>query len=128
MSLWEERAAGNEALFREVNEQVRSLSSGQRRAEELLIICECSDDQCRERVSVRLSVYEAARSNPRRFLVVPGHENDFERVDERADGCSIVEKEGQAGHVAQNTAITASPMNFSTVPPCDSTIALIRSK
>ena len=27
-----------------------------------------------------------------------------------------------------NTAITASPMNFSTVPPCDSTIPRIRSK
>ena len=27
-----------------------------------------------------------------------------------------------------NTAITASPMNFSTVPPCRSTIAFIRSK
>ena len=27
-----------------------------------------------------------------------------------------------------NTAITASPMNFSTEPPCDSTIAFIRSK
>ena len=27
-----------------------------------------------------------------------------------------------------NTAITASPMNFSTVPPCDSTIPFIRSK
>ena len=27
-----------------------------------------------------------------------------------------------------NTAITASPMNFSTVPPCDSTIVFIRSK
>jgi hypothetical protein len=27
-----------------------------------------------------------------------------------------------------NTAITASPMNFSTEPPCASTIALIRSK
>ena len=27
-----------------------------------------------------------------------------------------------------NTAITASPMNFSTEPPCDSTIPFIRSK
>ena len=27
-----------------------------------------------------------------------------------------------------NTAITASPMNFSTLPPCRSTIAFIRSK
>jgi hypothetical protein len=27
-----------------------------------------------------------------------------------------------------NTVITASPMNFSTVPPCDSTTPFIRSK
>jgi hypothetical protein len=101
MSLWEERAARNEALFREVNEQARSLASDSRRGEDLLIICECSDDQCTERVSVPLSAYEAVRSNPRRFLVVRGHENDFEQVVERADGYSIVEKKGHAGRVAE---------------------------
>ena len=31
-------------------------------------------------------------------------------------------------HRMPNTAITASPMNFSTLPPCRSTIAFIRSK
>jgi hypothetical protein len=101
MSLWEERAARNEALFREVNEQARSLASDRRQAGELLIVCECSDDQCTDRVSVPLAAYEAVRSNPRRFLVVPRHENEFEHVVERADGYSIVEKEGLAGRVAE---------------------------
>jgi hypothetical protein len=103
MSLWEERAARNEALFREVNEQARSISGLQPspRSAELRIICECSDDRCTEHISLTLSVYEAVRSNPRRFLVVSGHEGDFEHVVERADGYSIVEKEGQAGRVAE---------------------------
>ena len=105
MSLPEERAVRNEALFREVNEQARSLSDRQQSgpAEELLIICECSDDGCTERVSLPLAVYEAVRANPRRFVVVPGHDNDFERVVERADGYAIVEKVGQAGRVAEQT-------------------------
>jgi len=64
MSLPEERAARNEALFREVNEQARSLSALQPSgpAEELLIICECSDDRCTERGQPPLAVYEAVRA------------------------------------------------------------------
>ena len=105
MSLWEERAARNEALFREVNEQVESLSEPQRSGteEELLVICECSDDRCTERVSVPRAVYEEVRADPRRFLVVPGHDHDFEHVVERTERYAIVEKEGRAGEVAEQT-------------------------
>ena len=58
MNLWEERAARNEALFREVNEQVDSLSErqGSGAEEELLFICECSDDRCTERVAAPRAV------------------------------------------------------------------------
>jgi hypothetical protein len=103
MSLWEERAARNEALFREVNEQARSISGLQplTPSDDLLIICECSDDRCTERISLPPSVYEAVRANPRRFLVVTGHEGDFEQVVERAGAYSVVEKEGQAGRIAE---------------------------
>lgn len=103
MSQWEERAARNEALFREVNEQARSISGQQspERADDLQIICECSDDRCTERISLPLSVYETVRANPRQFLVVTGHQGDFERLVERADGYSIVEKEGRAGRIAE---------------------------
>ena len=105
MNLPEERAARNEALFREVNEQVRRLSRPQPPPQEepLTIVCECSDDHCIEQITVPLSVYESVRANPRRFLVVEGHDNHFERVVERPDGYAIVEKEGQAGHVAEQT-------------------------
>ena len=104
MNLPEERAARNEALFREVNEQVRSLSASQPSAPEaLLIICECSDDTCTERVSLPVTVYESVRADPRRFVVVPGHDNDFEHVIDRSDGYAIVEKKGHAGRVAEET-------------------------
>lgn len=105
MSLWEERAARNEALFREVNEQVESLSERQRSGaeEELLFICECSDDRCTERVSVPRAVYQDVRADPRRFLVVPGHDHDFEHVVGRAERYAIVEKEGRAGEIAEQT-------------------------
>jgi hypothetical protein len=100
MTLPEERAARNEALFREVNEQARSLSGP---AEEVLVICECSDDRCIERIRLPPGVYEAVREHPRRFVVVPGHDDDFERVVDRFDGYAIVEKEGRAGRVAEQT-------------------------
>ena len=104
MNLPEERAARNEALFREVNEQVRTLSASQPSAPEaLLIICECSDETCTERVSLPVAVYESVRADPRRFVVMPGHDNDFERIVDRSDGYAIVEKEGHAGRVAEET-------------------------
>jgi hypothetical protein len=104
MNLPEERAARNEALFREVNEQVRTLSASQPSAPEaLLIICECSDETCTERVSLPVAVYESVRADSRRFVVVPGHDNDFEHVVDRSDGYAIVEKEGHAGRVAEET-------------------------
>lgn len=105
MNLWEERAARNEALFREVNEQVDSLSQrqGSDAEEELLFICECSDDRCTERVGVPRPVYEDVRANPRRFLILPGHDQDFEQVVERTERYAIVEKEGRAGEVAEQT-------------------------
>ncbi len=102
MSLPEERAARNEALFREVNEQVRRLAdtSDQSRSG-VDFVCECSQDTCTERVHVPVGIYETARSHPRRFIVLPGHENEFERVVERDDGFFIVEKEGTAGRIAE---------------------------
>ena len=102
MSLWEERAARNESLFRDVNEQMRALSDqfiGGNGS--LAIVCECSDDRCIERLEVPLQAYEAIRGNSRRFLVAPGHEGAFERVVGEGAGYLIVEKEGDAGRVAE---------------------------
>lgn len=105
MSLPEERAARNEALFREVNEQARAITELQQSspAEELMIVCECSDDSCTELVSLSPAAYESVRADPRQFIVVAGHESEFERVVERFDRYLVVEKEGRAGQLAEQT-------------------------
>lgn len=100
MSLWEERAARNEALFREVNEHIERRHDGGAAH----FVCECNRAECTDRLYVSLPVYEAIRAVPRRFVLVPGHENEqLETVVERTDGYVVVEKDGTAGRIADAT-------------------------
>jgi hypothetical protein len=103
MALWEGRAARNEALFREVNEHVRSLS-GEFASDtgSVGFVCECSRDDCTKRLEVPVAVYEDVRGHGRRFLVAPGHDGDFEHVIERTSRYVVVEKEGTAGRIAED--------------------------
>ena len=101
----ERRLAQNEALFREVNERLREVSELSGTAEGGLdVVCECADEDCVERIGISLADYVRLRAHPRRFLVVPGHELEIERVVEERRGYRIVEKEGEAGSVAEATA------------------------
>lgn len=105
-SLWEQRAARNEALFREVNENIVGLDEhlGDTPTESE-IICECAMPDCVERLAVDHEVYRRVRDDPRLFLVRPGHEDlQLERIVERRPGYLIVEKTGEAGKVAEQTA------------------------
>lgn len=103
-SLWEERAARNEALFREVNEQIRErVDSAPADPRTIEIVCECSNDTCMERIRVSLAIYERVRAEPRQFLVTPGHRSEIDRVVEEGDGYVIVEKGGVAGRIASRT-------------------------
>ena len=94
----------NETLFREVNERVQELAvafGGD--ADELLsgFVCECGRDHCVEIVQVSRTQYEAVRSDPCRFVILPGHEDpEVERVVERRGRYWIVEKFGEAGEIA----------------------------
>jgi len=101
----DERRARNEALFREVNERIEELSpdSADESEQEASIefVCECSRADCTELIEMTLRQYESVRSDPRRFLVVPGHEHtDTARVLERDSGFSVIEKLGAAGEIA----------------------------
>jgi hypothetical protein len=104
-SLWEQRAARNEALFREVNQNIALLEerhSTTATAPEFL--CECADAGCTEQFSLDPTVYRRVREHPRFFLVCPGHEyTRIERVVERHRDYLIVEKTGEAGQVAEQT-------------------------
>jgi 5-bromo-4-chloroindolyl phosphate hydrolysis protein len=99
----ERRRARNEALFREVNERIVDLETGYDRDDSLLLgfVCECPREDCSEMLEVTRGQYEAVRENPRRFLVLPGHEDgDIANVVERHTQYLVVEKSGEAGEVA----------------------------
>lgn len=89
-----DRIEKNERLFREVNERIREI--GDRFADGVAkfdFFCECADFSCSERVTLQLDVYIEVRTNPARFLVLPGHElPETEVVVERHPDFVVVEK------------------------------------
>jgi hypothetical protein len=105
MVLWEERAARNEALFREVNERVEDREDSRQRGGTAEFVCECADDACTERITVPLATYERARSDPYLFLLASGHERPgLDRVVEQREGFVIVRKDTPtAARIAEQT-------------------------
>jgi len=73
----EERLAGNEALFREVNERVVELASQYVVTETDSAVdftCECGRTECSETMMMTIVEYEAIRARATHFGVVPHHE------------------------------------------------------
>jgi len=90
-----------QALYREVNERIRDVTSPPADTE---FLCECAEATCTEAVAMTLQEYEAVRGNPRHFLVLPGHELDeVEDVVEQHDGFTVVRKKAGAAEVAVAT-------------------------
>jgi len=89
---WERNNTRNQALFREVNEQISKLSLGGSGLAELVVLCECSRNECSEPLTVSSTEYEAVRRFPTRFVLKPGHETvGHERVVEVQAEFVIVE-------------------------------------
>ena len=105
-SLWEQRAARNEALFREVNENIARLEERHgTTATKPAYVCECANAGCAEQFAIDPETYRRVRRQPRLFFVRPGHEGpQLERIVERHENYLIVEKTGEAGEVAEQTS------------------------
>ncbi len=90
------RVGLNEALFREVNEQIRRLTEEFGEEEETItVICECGSADCTDRLELRLSEYGRVRSDGRLYVIAKGHEfPDVERVVDSTDRFDIVRKLG----------------------------------
>lgn len=101
------RVGENEALFRQVNEEVEQLNRGvvATAYNTFPIVCECGDLLCQERLNVSVNTYETVRADSTLFLVVPGHEIPAaEDVVERTEGYNIVRKHaGQPQRLAEET-------------------------
>jgi hypothetical protein len=103
VGVWEERAGRNEALFREVNENIvkldESLSTDD--SEPLPVVCECARADCTTTLEIGRDEYVRVRSHAHRFIVVRGHEQPtIEQVVESHRDYVIVEKQGTAAVAA----------------------------
>jgi hypothetical protein len=98
------RLASNEAVFRKVNE---GIERGQWPGDENRRVgfrCECARLGCNLLVELTPRAYERVRANPRRFVMIAGHElPEVERVVDRSQGYFVVEKRDEAGVLAEET-------------------------
>lgn len=99
----EERIALNEALFRDVNENIRK-SATDGRHDDAHFICECGSPGCEERIPLPMDAYRSIRQSELHFFVKPGHEiPKAEMVVERNEEYLVVEKPPQALPVLEST-------------------------
>ena len=109
VSARDERLAGNESLFREVNERVAEVASHyievEAQTEVVDFACECGRADCAKPIPMNLFEYEAIRAEPTHFGVTPGHEEpEIETVVRRFPTYFVVEKrEQEAQEVARET-------------------------
>jgi hypothetical protein len=101
-----DRLARNEALFRQVNERVRDVSEAFATLDPNPVdfVCECGLPDCTEPVALRLHEYEAVRSVPTQFFVLPAHVlPEMERVIADHGSYVVVEKLPDEQDIARAT-------------------------
>jgi ketosteroid isomerase-like protein len=104
--LLQDRAARNQALFREYNERLEAMKPTRGGRDRSLTdwVCECADTSCSVPLRLTLEEYESVRTDPTHFLVAPSDDHvvgDVERIVERRDRYWVVEKVGRAAEVSE---------------------------
>jgi hypothetical protein len=98
------RLARNEALFRNVNEQIDSLNDLGAALPSFPIVCECGAESCTESILVEKVVYEAARAHPERFLVRAGHLAEVDTaIEDHGEFLVVAKKPGLPRETAEAT-------------------------
>jgi hypothetical protein len=89
-----QRVGENEVLFRDVNERIAEINRAFELDDESFeVVCECGDASCTGRLTVTIADYARVRSDPRRFLILPGHDDpSVERVVAETEGFAVVQK------------------------------------
>jgi hypothetical protein len=99
----EERQGRNEALLREVNEAIERGQWPSSADDPVRFRCECALLDCNETIEMTVGEYERLRQDPRRFVLLPGHEvSDVEIVVDAHGAYIIVEKQNGAGEIADD--------------------------
>ena len=78
-------------LFREVNEQIRSLNNRLGIVEEsYVVLCECDDAECVKGFEVTAHLHAEIAASDKKYLVAPGHEHSADSVVDRSERYVIV--------------------------------------
>jgi hypothetical protein len=103
-SIREDRIARNEAIFRVGNERMAQWEERHEDGGRERYLCECGDADCKEKIELTHSQYEYVRSEPRWFVVIPGHEEpEVESIIDEHDGWNLIEKHAEIAHIAEAT-------------------------
>lgn len=87
------RVALTEAAFRIANERMAAWEEQHHEGAPESYLCECAKRPCRLRVPLTREEYEAVRSDPAHFFVVPGHVlPELESVVESHPAFEVIEK------------------------------------
>lgn len=116
-SVTEQRQIQNEAVFRKLNEQrtesIKTVNKMAREEDHLNLVdnddmelhfyCECSDENCHERIVLAASKYESLHKDRKKFILKPGHQSvAIEKVVAKESSYSVVKKyEKPPEHVSQ---------------------------
>lgn len=103
--LREKRLAANEVFFRELNEKLERQTDD---TDTMIVVCECADEDCAQRLELTRPEYEAARSEPVLFVVAHGHvEPEIEEVVSRTERYELVRKIGVGREIATRLESTS---------------------
>jgi 3,4-dihydroxy-2-butanone 4-phosphate synthase len=102
---WHDREARNQALFRDVNEQIELLA--EQPGVDVLdqLVCECGNPECAQRIELTRAEYERVRGHASRFAVALNHENpETESIVEQNERFAVVETyAGASSRIARET-------------------------
>ena len=95
------RMAQNEALARRINDRIEYQRPRNGESADTFM-CECVQVDCGGALDLSIEEYARVRAQPRRFHVLPGHEEPaVESTVEIYAGYLVVEKHGEAGRTAE---------------------------
>ena len=100
MSRSDEQAAKNESTFRRANEKLQEKATEFGRADERTpYLCECEDEGCTKVVLLTNADYEQVRAEPKRFLMLPGHQEVDDVLVKQEAEFIVIEKRGEEGEL-----------------------------
>lgn len=105
-----DRLAENEAVFREINEDIKDWEKAGKPEErnyhstKVGFYCECSDPACKENIEITPAEYEDIHIRRKQFILKPDHEfNEVEDVIEENEGYVVAEKKVRPPEIPQDS-------------------------